>query len=172
MRIAAIDVGTNSIHMIVCRIRPDLSFEVIDREKDMVRLGAGSLGGRDLPPSSTGVAMQTLSKFKRLADSHGVDEIIAAATSAVREAANGAKFIAYLDFKNLLNMINNNYGLVDAVDFPLTAPIVDVSIDPVTNKYRYSNFRPPVSVLSSTGGGASSANRSQWQIKAGVRFKF
>jgi exopolyphosphatase/guanosine-5'-triphosphate,3'-diphosphate pyrophosphatase len=38
--------------------------------------------------------MQTLSKFKRLADSHGVDEIIAAATSAVREASNGAEFIA------------------------------------------------------------------------------
>src|SRR6185369_16042745 len=94
MRIAAVDVGTNSIHMIVCRIRPDLSFEVIDREKDMVRLGAGSLGGRDLPASSTAVAMQTLSKFKRLAESHGVDEIIAAATSAVREAANGAEFIA------------------------------------------------------------------------------
>src|SRR6476646_2051315 len=93
MRIAAIDVGTNSIHMIVCRIRPDLSFEVIDREKDMVRLGAGSLGGRNLPESSTAVAMQTLSKFKRLADSHGVDEIIAAATSAVREASNGAEFI-------------------------------------------------------------------------------
>jgi exopolyphosphatase/guanosine-5'-triphosphate,3'-diphosphate pyrophosphatase len=93
MRIAAIDIGTNSIHMIVCRIRPDLSFEVVDREKDMVRLGAGGLGGRRLTPSSMSVALQTLSKFKRLAESHGVDEIIAAATSAVREAANGADFI-------------------------------------------------------------------------------
>ena len=42
MRIAAIDIGTNSIHMIVVQVRPDLSFEVIDREKDMVRLGAGA----------------------------------------------------------------------------------------------------------------------------------
>mgnify|MGYP003560864654 CR=1 FL=1 len=41
MRIAAIDIGTNSIHMIVVQVRPDLSFEVIDREKDMVRLGHG-----------------------------------------------------------------------------------------------------------------------------------
>jgi exopolyphosphatase/guanosine-5'-triphosphate,3'-diphosphate pyrophosphatase len=41
MRIAAIDIGTNSVHMIVVRIRPDLSFEMIDREKAMVRLGAG-----------------------------------------------------------------------------------------------------------------------------------
>ena len=93
MRIAAIDVGSNSVHMIVCRIRPDLSFEVIDREKDMIRLGAGSLGGRTIPPPALATAMQTLSKFKRLAESHGVDEIVVAATSAVREAANGGEFI-------------------------------------------------------------------------------
>jgi exopolyphosphatase / guanosine-5'-triphosphate,3'-diphosphate pyrophosphatase len=94
MRIAAIDIGTNSLHVIVCRIRPDLSFEVIDRERDMIRLGTGGLGGGQLPESSLSAAMQTLSKFRRLAESHGVDEIIAAATSAVREAENGADFIA------------------------------------------------------------------------------
>lgn len=94
MRIAAIDIGTNSIHMIVCRIRPDLSFEVIDREKDMIRLGAGGLEGRRLAETTMAVAMQTLAKFRRLAESHGVDEIVAAATSAVREAANGGDFIA------------------------------------------------------------------------------
>ncbi|HUL75258.1 MAG TPA: Ppx/GppA phosphatase family protein [Vicinamibacterales bacterium] len=94
MRIAAIDIGTNSVHMIVCRIRPDLSFEVIDREKDMIRLGAGSLDGRALPASSLSAAMLTLAKYRRLAESHGVDEIIAAGTSAVREAENGADFIA------------------------------------------------------------------------------
>jgi exopolyphosphatase/guanosine-5'-triphosphate,3'-diphosphate pyrophosphatase len=94
MRIAAIDVGTNSIHMIVCRIRPDLSFEVIDREKDMIRLGAGGLEGGPLGDTSIAVAMQTLAKFRRLAESHAVDEITAAATSAVREASNGAEFIA------------------------------------------------------------------------------
>jgi exopolyphosphatase / guanosine-5'-triphosphate,3'-diphosphate pyrophosphatase len=94
MRIAAIDIGTNSIHMIVVKVRPDLSFEVIDREKDMVRLGAGSLDGRRLTPSAIASGLQTLTKFKRLADSHTVDEIVAAATSAVREAENGGDFIA------------------------------------------------------------------------------
>src|SRR5512145_1031458 len=94
MRIAAIDVGTNSVHMIVCRVRPDLSFEVVDREKDMIRLGAGSLGGRRLPEANIATAMQTLAKFRRLAESHGVDEIVATATSAVREADNGGDFIA------------------------------------------------------------------------------
>jgi exopolyphosphatase/guanosine-5'-triphosphate,3'-diphosphate pyrophosphatase len=94
MRIAAIDVGTNSIHMIVCRLRPDRSFEVIDREKDMIRLGTSALDGRALPEASMAAALQTLSRFRRLADSHGVDEIIATATSAVRETANGGDFVA------------------------------------------------------------------------------
>jgi exopolyphosphatase / guanosine-5'-triphosphate,3'-diphosphate pyrophosphatase len=94
MRIAAIDIGTNSVHMIVVQVRPDLSFEVIDREKDMVRLGAGGLDGRNLTPTAMGAAMQTLSKFRRLAESHKVDEIVAAATSATREAENGGDFIA------------------------------------------------------------------------------
>jgi len=93
MRLAAIDIGTNSVHMIVVHVRPDLSFEVIDREKVMVRLGAGGLGGRALTPSAMESALQTLARFKRLAESYGVDEIIAAATSATREAENGGDFL-------------------------------------------------------------------------------
>ena len=99
MRIAAIDIGTNSIHMIVVQVRPDLSFEVIDREKEMVRLGAGGLDGRSLTPTAMTAALQTLAKFRRLADSHKVDKIVAAATSAIREADNGGDFIAEVDRK-------------------------------------------------------------------------
>ncbi len=93
MRLAAIDIGTNSLHMIVVRVRADLSFEVIDREKEMVRLGAGGLDGRALTPEAMHAALQVMSKFRRIADSHGVDEIIAAATSATREAENGSEFL-------------------------------------------------------------------------------
>jgi exopolyphosphatase / guanosine-5'-triphosphate,3'-diphosphate pyrophosphatase len=97
MRIAAIDIGTNSVHMIVVRVRPDLSFEVVDREKAMVRLGAGGLDGRALTPEAMSAALQALSKFKRIAESHQVDEILAAATSATREARNGGEFLARLE---------------------------------------------------------------------------
>src|SRR3989475_2793995 len=93
MRIAAIDIGTNSIHMIVVQVRPDLSFEVIDREKEMVRLGAGGLDGRKLTPDAMHAALQVLSKFRRLAESHRVDQVIAVATSATREAENGGEFL-------------------------------------------------------------------------------
>ena len=94
MRLAAIDIGTNSVHMIIVRVRPDLSFEVVDREKEMVRLGAGGLDGRRLAPTAVAAAFETLAKFKRLAETHQVDEILASATSAVREAENGGDFVA------------------------------------------------------------------------------
>ena len=94
MRLAAIDIGTNSVHMIVVRVRADQSFEIIDREKEMVRLGTGGLDGRRLTETAMEAALQALSKFRRLAESHQVDEVIAAATSATREAENGPAFLA------------------------------------------------------------------------------
>src|SRR5207342_108579 len=97
MRIAAIDIGTNSLHMIVVRVRPDLSFEVIDREKVMVRLGAGGLDGRALTTEAMTATLQALSKFRRLAESHQVDKILAAATSATREARNGGEFLKRIE---------------------------------------------------------------------------
>ena len=68
MRIAAIDIGTNSVHIIVVQIRPDFSFEIIDREKEMVRLGSGGLGGRSLTNAAMLAALQVLAKFKRLCE--------------------------------------------------------------------------------------------------------
>src|ERR671934_2077140 len=93
MRLAAIDIGTNSVHMIVVQVRPYFSFEVIDREKEMVRLGAGGLDGRALTSEAMHAALQVLSKFHRLAESHRVEEVIAVATSATREAENGGEFL-------------------------------------------------------------------------------
>jgi exopolyphosphatase/guanosine-5'-triphosphate,3'-diphosphate pyrophosphatase len=97
MRLAAIDIGTNSVHMIVVRVRADLSFEVIDREKEMVRLGAGGLDGKRLTHEAMTSALQALSKFERIATSHQVDQILAAATSATREAENGGEFLSAIE---------------------------------------------------------------------------
>ena len=97
MRLAAIDIGTNSIHMVVVQVKADLSFEVVDREKEMVRLGAGGLGGRALAPAAVEAALETLARFKQLATSRQVEEILAVATSAVREARNGGEFLAAVE---------------------------------------------------------------------------
>ena len=97
MRVAAIDIGTNSVHMLVVRVREDLSFEVIDREKAMVRLGAGGLDGKALTADAMNAALQALVKFKRLAQARQVDAVLAAATSATREARNGGEFLSRIE---------------------------------------------------------------------------
>jgi len=97
MQLAAIDIGTNSIHMIVVRVRPDMSFEVVDSEKTMVRLGAGGLEGRRLTADAVDAGLAALVRFKKLAVARQCDEILAAATSAVREARNGGEFLARVE---------------------------------------------------------------------------
>ena len=59
----------------------------------MVRLGAGGLDGGRLSEQAMSATVEVLSRYRRLADSHGVDEILAAATSATREAENGGEFL-------------------------------------------------------------------------------
>src|SRR4029453_3733298 len=62
-----------------------------------VRLGAGGLDGKALTTEAMNAALQALSKFKRLAESHRVDVVLAAATSATREARNGGEFLARVE---------------------------------------------------------------------------
>jgi exopolyphosphatase/guanosine-5'-triphosphate,3'-diphosphate pyrophosphatase len=93
MRIAAIDVGSNSIHMIVAEARPDGHFIVLDRAKEMVRLGERSLTTGRLRKTAMDRGIKVLATFKSIAVRHGVTRIRAVATSAVREAGNGGEFI-------------------------------------------------------------------------------
>ena len=96
MKVAAIDIGSNSIHMVVARIDADGHFTLLDRAKEMVRLGKGTLAARALSREAMQAGMQVLATFKRLADTQQIDRIVAVATSAVREAKNGGDFIAQI----------------------------------------------------------------------------
>ena len=93
MRLAAIDLGSNSIHMVIVEVSASGAFQVEGREKQMVRLGASTLTRRRLPAEAVKRGLATLREFRRLADTHGVDKIIAVATSAIREAGNGEDFL-------------------------------------------------------------------------------
>lgn len=92
MRIAAIDLGSNSFHMVIVESRSG-GFHVIDREKEMVRLGERTLSRGRLSAAAMRRGLDALREYKRLADMHGVDKLLVAATSAVREAANGEDFL-------------------------------------------------------------------------------
>ena len=92
--IAAIDMGTNSFHMVVARIDPKLpAFTIIAREKDTVRLGDCEAKTGCLKPEVMLRALATLRRFLELAQTFNAEQVIAVATSAVREAPNGRDFL-------------------------------------------------------------------------------
>lgn len=93
MKLAAIDIGTNSIHMIVVDVLQRRNFEIVDREKEMVKLGAGVFATNRLSDRAFDMGLETIQRYVQLADQLGVDEIITAATSAIREAQNGEAFL-------------------------------------------------------------------------------
>jgi exopolyphosphatase/guanosine-5'-triphosphate,3'-diphosphate pyrophosphatase len=93
VRLAAIDLGSNSFHLVIVDVSGSGSFQVVDREKEMVRLGAGTLSRGRLPAEAVRRGLDTLRRYRRLADTRKVDDVIAVATSAIREAANGEDFL-------------------------------------------------------------------------------
>lgn len=91
--LAAIDVGTNSIHLIVAEVNlRNGKFKILDREKEVVRLGAGSTDMKYLSEGAMERGVHTLQRYKLIADSHNAT-VRAVATSAVREALNQDEFI-------------------------------------------------------------------------------
>ena len=92
MKIAALDVGTNSIHVLVARVAADGQVEPLDRAKEMVRLGDSAFKGV-IAPDAFARATECIKKYRAQAERAGVDAVIAVATSAVREAENGGDFV-------------------------------------------------------------------------------
>jgi exopolyphosphatase/guanosine-5'-triphosphate,3'-diphosphate pyrophosphatase len=93
MKLAAIDIGSNSIHLVIVRAIKGQHPEIIDREKEMVRLGAGTLREHRLSKKTIERAITTLRRFKKMAEHNGAEPIITTATSAVRESRNSDQFI-------------------------------------------------------------------------------
>jgi exopolyphosphatase / guanosine-5'-triphosphate,3'-diphosphate pyrophosphatase len=93
VRIAALDLGTNSFHLLVADVHADGHFEPLTREKAMIRLGdVVSRGGR-ITDTAADVAIETVRRFKMIAEAAGATEIHACATSAIRQAANGGSVV-------------------------------------------------------------------------------
>lgn len=89
MRIAALDLGSNSFHLLIVETRPDGSFVPLVREKEMLRLGDVVAMHGALTPEAIETAVDVVRRFRTLAETNGADEIVAYGTAALREAANG-----------------------------------------------------------------------------------
>jgi len=92
-RLAAIDVGTNTIRLTVAEVQDDGTYRILDEEREMVRLGEKLDRTGRLSDEAVERALAAIGKMKAIADGFEVTELRAIATSAVREAANGRAFI-------------------------------------------------------------------------------
>ncbi|PSN16954.1 exopolyphosphatase [filamentous cyanobacterium CCT1] len=125
--LAAIDVGTNSIHMVVVKIQPDLpAFTIVDREKETVRLGDFNEETGGLSEAAMERAIEALKRCCAIATSLKAEDIVAVATSAVREASNGQAFIerVYNEVGLAINLISGTeearriyLGVLSGVEF-------------------------------------------------------
>jgi exopolyphosphatase / guanosine-5'-triphosphate,3'-diphosphate pyrophosphatase len=103
-RVAAIDVGSNSLHMVIAQADPDGAITTLWRMKEMVGLGRISFPSRRLTAEAMERAIATLRRFQQAAQSRQCEKILAVATSAVREAINGGDFLTRVQRELGLNM--------------------------------------------------------------------
>ncbi|HEY3571105.1 MAG TPA: Ppx/GppA phosphatase family protein [Thermoanaerobaculia bacterium] len=135
-RLAAIDIGSNSIHMVVAEAAPNGGYRLLGREREMVRLGKPSLSDGALSEAAMQDGLEALAKMTTIARLRGAERVVAVATSAVRESANGADFLARvkaltgLDVRLLTGVEEGQLifrAVREVVDLgPDTAVIVDV----------------------------------------------
>src|SRR3954471_8734395 len=93
-RVAAIDIGSNSIRQIVADVSPEGAIQVVDEMKAAPRLATGLAQTGELAPASMQAALAAIDRMATLAKQLGASRIDAVATSAVREAANASAFLA------------------------------------------------------------------------------
>ena len=92
-RVAAIDVGSNSVRLLVAEYDPASGLSVIDEMKDQPRLAAGLAASGRLDEAAMDRAMEVLARMREVCERRGVARIAAVATAAVREAKNGLAFV-------------------------------------------------------------------------------
>ena len=120
-RVAAIDIGTNSTHLLVASVDTTLgTFSIEQAEKSTTRLGERDPDSGELTSEAMQRGYETLRRFRDLAMSHDVEQIVTAATSAVREAPNGREF---------LQSIQDGLGIdVDLVSGPEEARLIYLGV--------------------------------------------
>ena len=91
--VAVIDIGSNSVRMAIAEVRPDAQFEIIERAVRPVRLGHSTFVTGRLSRQAMNAAIAILRDYRRILDGYHADQVLAVATSAVREADNRDAFV-------------------------------------------------------------------------------
>lgn len=102
-KIAVIDLGTNTFHILIASILED-DFEVLFKEKQSVKIGQNGINKGIITPEAQKRGLRTLSLFKEIIDKENVSEVYATATSAIRNAKNGQEFVDLIKSKTGINV--------------------------------------------------------------------
>ncbi len=96
-KLAAIDIGSNSLKLVIIEAAASDSFTVLLQDRERVRLGHETLRNHILSEEAINLSANAIAKFRSIADSREVDSIIAVATASVREAENAAEFVSEIE---------------------------------------------------------------------------
>ncbi len=102
--VAAIDVGTNTVLLLIARVDRDGTLTPIKEIYRVPRLGTGVDARKMLDPDAIARVIAVLDEYRAIASSHGADQTIVCATSAVRDAANRGDFIRLVHQQTGLNL--------------------------------------------------------------------
>src|SRR5678809_537540 len=92
MRLAALDLGSNSFHALIADVGPDGKLAVVDRAKRMPRIGEGIFRTGSISGAARKCAMRALAELLPVIERHRPDAVQAVATAAVRDASNAVSY--------------------------------------------------------------------------------
>ncbi len=95
--IAAIDIGSNSLKLVIVEAAASDSFTITLQERERVRLGHETLKTHRLSPEAINLSSEAINKFRSIAVNREADVILAVATASVREAENAQEFVGEIE---------------------------------------------------------------------------
>lgn len=102
-RIAILDLGTNTFHLLIAEVKENTSFNIIYKEKIPVKIGKDGINEQKLSPDAVQRALDAIHAFAGIIHNLHVTKTIASATSAIRNASNG---------RELLKKIKQQTGII------------------------------------------------------------
>lgn len=90
--LAAIDIGSNTIHIVVARCKPD-DLDIIEDQVELVRIGESVTATGAISPEKRDAAIAVLRQYRALAEQHSAEQIFTVATEAIRKASNSEEFL-------------------------------------------------------------------------------
>lgn len=93
MRIAILDLGTNTFHLLITSVSKTGVWKKVFKSKSVVKLGEGAIHHNEIAPLPFKRGIRALEHYKKIIDIHKPEKVLAFATSAIRSATNGQEFV-------------------------------------------------------------------------------